>query len=346
MKIKMFFIPLLLIALLVCTGSVLGSGSKLGTAAGIQLTIPMGAQNIGIGGSNIANVSGTEAMYWNPAGLSRIARGEASFNYLSYFADMKISYFALGTSIGRLGVLGFTLQTLDIGGIDVTTIESPEGTGEVLNPNFITLNGTYSRQFTDRIHFGLNAKMLSERIGDMSASAIAFDFGLQYKSPVGVDFGVVMRNFGSRMKYDGTGIEFDSSVPWANPNATTRKTKLDMASQELPASITLGGAYLYKMNDWHQFNATTSYTSYSYGFDMVNAGFEYGLKKMLFARVGYNQPLYPSDYPEDAKEFQYGLSMGFGAHLSMSGKTIKFDYAYRDMDIFTGQHYFGVGVDW
>ena len=346
MRIKYFFTTLCIIALLVCAGSAFASGNKLGTAGGIQLTIPMGAQNVGIGGSNIANVSGVEAMYWNPAGLSRIAKGEASFNYLNYFADMKISYFALGADVGKLGVIGFTLQAMDIGGINVTTIENPEGTGEVINPNFITLNATYSKAFTDRIHFGLNAKLISEMVANMSASAVAFDFGLQYRAPFGLDFGVVMRNYGSRMKYDGTAIEFDSDIPWANPNATTRKTRLDMAGQELPASLSMGLAYLYKLGDWHQFNVCGSYTSNSYGLEVVNAGLEYGLKKMLFLRAGYNLPLYPENYPSGAKEYQYGLSLGFGAHVNITGKTVKFDYGFREMDLLTGQHFFGVGVDW
>jgi hypothetical protein len=346
MKMKYIITPLILIALLVCAGSVLASGSKLGTAGGIQLTIPMGAQNVGVGGSNIANVSGSEAMYWNPAGLAKIQQGEVSFNYLNYFADMKISHFALATNIGSLGVVGFTLQAMDIGDIGVTTIANPEGTGEVVTPNFLTMNGTFSKAFTDRINFGMNAKMIMEKVGDMSAKAFAFDFGLQYQSPIGVDFGVVMRNFGTRIKYDGTGIEFNSAIPWADPNATTRKTKLDMSGSELPASLSMGLAYLYKLNEVHTFNVSGSYTSNSYGLEILNAGLEYGIKNMFFVRAGYNAPIYPSTYPESAKEYQYGLSLGFGAHILFGGKTIKFDYGFRDMDQFSAQHFFGVGIGW
>jgi len=346
MKMKYIITPLIFIALLVCAGSVFASGTKLGTAGGIQLTIPMGAQNVGIGGSNIANVGGSEAMYWNPAGLSKIQQGEVSFNYLNYFADMKISHFALATNVGTLGVIGVTLQAMDIGDIGVTTIELPEGTGEVVTPNFLTLNGTFAKAFTDRINFGMNAKMIMEKVGDMSATAFAFDFGLQYQSPIGVDFGVVMRNFGTRVKYDGTGIEFNSPIPWADPNATTRVTKLDMAASELPASLSLGVAYLYKLNEVHAFNVSGSYTSNSYGFEILNAGVEYGLKNTFFVRAGYNAPMYPSTYPENAKEYQYGLSLGFGAHVLFAGKTIKFDYGFRDMDRFSSQHFFGVGLSW
>lgn len=346
MKIKNVIIPLLIIVLLAGAGSALASGKKLGTSAGVELTIPMGAQNIGIGGSNIANVGGTEAIYWNPAGLSRIKGGEASFNYLNYFADMSISYVALGTSMGKMGMIGVSLQSMNVGDINVTTIENPEGTGETVTPNFITLNGTFARAFTDRINFGMNAKMIYEKVGNMSASAIAFDFGLQYLSPWGVDFGVVMRNYGSKMKYEGTGVEFDTPVPWANPNATTRKTKLDMASAELPASLNMGLAYGYKLMDWNKVNVSASYVSNSYGLEMVNGGVEFCLKEMFFVRAGYNTPIYPDKYPETAKEYPYGLSFGFGAHILFNGKNINFDYGYRDMERFSAQNYFSIGVGW
>lgn len=216
------------------------SGRRAGTAGAAELLIPMGARNIGLGGADIAGVSGVESMYYNPAGLSGIGNTEFGVNFMGYFAGMNITYFTLGTKVGRSDALGFSLQALDIGDIPVTTIDNPEGTGETISPTFLTLNATYSRQFTDRIRFGVNGKLVSERVGEMSASALAADFGLQYRSPVGIDLGVTMRNYGTNLKFDGTDIEFDSSIPYANPNATTRKTKLDMASHELPVNLGLG----------------------------------------------------------------------------------------------------------
>ena len=345
MKIKYLIVILLLISLMVSVQEVSAGGKRVGSAAGIELIIPMGAQNVGIGGSNLANVGGLEAMYWNPAGLSQIQGVQAGFNYMTYFADMNVSYFAVATNVGRLGVIGFSLQAMDIGDIEVTTIESPEGTGEIFTPNFMTLNATYSRAFTDRINFGLNMKLVTEKIEDMSASAIAFDFGLQYRSPFGIDFGVVMRNYGTNMEFDGTSIEFDSDIPWADPNATTRKTVLDMASHELPASLGLGVAYHYDINELHGLNVSGLFSNNNFNLDQVNFGLEYNFKKMFFVRGGYNHAFYPEDYPEDAQEFQYGLHFGFGVHVPFGGRTVMVDYAFRDMDLFDANHYVGITFD-
>lgn len=343
MKIKQIILILFLISLL-GVGSGFASAPKLGTAGAVELLIPMGAQNVGMGGANIANIGGYEAIYWNPAGLSRTKNVEVGFNYMSYFADMNVSYLAMGAQVGALGALGFSMQSLSIGDIPVTTMTNPEGTGETLRPTFLTLNATYSRRFTDRIHFGLNAKLVTERIGDMQASAMAMDFGLQYSSPFGIDVGVVMRNYGSKLRFEGTSIEFDSDIPFANPGATTRKTKLDMASHDLPASLNMGAAYNYEINEMNGLRIAAQFSNNSYSLDSYKVGVEYNLDQMFFLRGGYNLTAYPDDYPEAAKEDQFGFTFGAGFHLLLNGRNLMFDYAYRDMDLFDANQYVSISL--
>jgi len=340
MKNKYFVIGLIML-LIVCSHSVFASAPKLGTAGATELLIPMGAKNAAMSGANVANVSGTDAIYWNPAGLANITTGEATFSQMSYFADMKVSYLAAGANAGKLGTFGVSAQILDIGDIPVTTRNMPEGTGEVLQPDYLTLSATYAKRFTDRILFGANTKIISEKIGTMSASAVGFDLGLQYLSQAGLAFGVTMKNIGSKIKFDGTSIEFDSDIPFANPSATTRKTKLDMASHDLPASMNLGLAYNYNISGLGKLNVCGVYNNYSYSYDEVSAGAEFALKDMLFARAGYVMPLYPSDWEYDETS-EFGLSLGFGINLKMAGTNLMFDYAFRPMATFDANQYFSM----
>lgn len=323
---------------------VYASAPKVGTSAAPELMIPMGARTVAMGGANVANVAGIEALYWNPAGLSAIGGNVASFSYVPYFADMNISYFGAGVRVGALGYLGLSLQLFSVGDIHVTTIEAPEGTGETLQPSFMTIGVTYARQFTDRIRFGANLKVIHENIGNMSATGTAFDFGLQYITPWKVAFGVTLRNLGGNMRYDGTGIEFNSSIPWADPGATSRTTRLDMATFELPTSMSMGLAYGYKINDMQSLNVTGLYSNNSFAVDNVGAGVEYALKDMVFLRGGYSLPLYPEDYPEDIKDdTQHGLAFGAGVHIPVGNSKVMIDYAYRDMKLFDANQYFSIG---
>jgi hypothetical protein len=321
------------------------SAPKVGTNGATELLIPMGAQNVALGGSNIANISGADAIYWNPAGLALTKGGEATFSYLDYFAGMKVSYLAGGAKLGRLGVLGVSLQVLNIGEIPVTTIEAPEGTGEIIEPNYLTIGGTYAKAFTDRISFGASTKIISEKIGTMSANAISFDLGLQYVSPWGIAFGVAMRNIGSKVKFNGTGIEFDSVIPYSKQAATTRKTRLDLASAQLPTSLSLGLAYLYELNDQLKFNLLSNYTNNSFTINQASAGVEAILMDMFIVRGGYMTTLYPDDYPATAKDDdQFGLSMGAGCHLKVGSNKLKIDYAYRPMKTFDANQYVTIGI--
>lgn len=342
MKNKYFVIGLMIL-LIVCSHSVFASAPKLGTAGATELLIPMGAKNVALSGSNIANISGTDAIYWNPAGMSNINAGEATFTQMNYFADMKVSYLAAGVAVGKLGAFGVSMQILNIGDIPVTTVDMPEGTGEILKPDYITLSATYAKRFTDRILFGTTAKIISEKLGTMSASAVGFDLGLQYISQMGLSFGVTMKNIGSKIKFDGTAIEFDSGIPFANPSATTRKTKLDMAAHELPASMNLGLAYTLKLAGLGKVNVCGTYNNYSYSYDEMSAGAEFSFRDMLFARAGYLIPFYPNDWEYD-KTSEYGMSLGFGLNLKMAGTNLMFDYAFRPMATFDANQYFSMTI--
>jgi len=345
MKIKYLLVGVMIMLLIVSAQDTFAGERKTGSSAASELLIPMGARSIGMGGANIANVSRTEAIYWNPAGLASLEGAEATFTYMTYFADMNVSYATIGYNVEDLGTVGLSLQALDIGGIEVTTINSPEGTGEILNPDFITLNLTFSRAMTDRILFGVNTKLVSEKIGNMSASAIAWDFGLQYRSDLNIDFGVTLKNLGSSMKFDGTGIEFDSPIPYSNPNATTRKTKADLATNELPTSLNIGLAYRYDINEQNRLNVTTAYSSNSFFSDQVIGGMEYSFDNFVFLRAGYEAPLYESNSPYETDDYQYGLTLGAGVNLDVGGNILHLDYAYRDMQLFDGNNYFTLGFE-
>ena len=154
-----------------------------------------------------------------------------------------------------------------------------------------------------------------------------------------------MRNLGTKMKFTGTGIEFDSEIPFANPNATTRKTALDMASHELPTALDIGLAYRYDINEQHGLNVTGIYSNNNYSLDLITGGLEYNFQNLIFIRGGYNAPLYPEDYPGD-KDFAYGLTFGGGVMLDVGGTDMFFDYAFRDMEWFGGQNFFSLGFAW
>ena len=113
MKKIFTFILILLIGSSIYAGDV----GRKGTTGAEELLIPVGARGIATGGAFLASLTGLESIYYNPAGLDLTPRTEAMFSYMTYVADINISYFAISTSLGDLGSIALSFKTFDFGQI-------------------------------------------------------------------------------------------------------------------------------------------------------------------------------------------------------------------------------------
>ena len=158
-----------------------GDPDRIGTAAGVQVQVPVGARDIALVGSNLAYTSGLDAIYWNPAGLARMENtAAAQFSYMSIFNDIGVNYLAAAYGDEDLGVFGISIKSFNFGDIPFTTVEDMDGSsGRTFSPTFTTLGFTYSRPLTEVVNVGLTLKLINENIDRASASAYAFDIGLQ-----------------------------------------------------------------------------------------------------------------------------------------------------------------------
>ena len=198
--------------LLICTlvANLFGGTIKSrGTSGATQLSVPVGAHGIALNGSNLATVSGVEALYFNPAGASSLDGSfETMFSNMSYIADIKVNYAGFVSRLGKSSTLGLSIKSFNFGDIMRTTSDNTEGTGETFSPNFMTISATWSKSLADRMRFGLNMKYVQEEILRTSASGVGFDMGIQYGfSDLPLKIGVVLSNLGTRMQYAGSDLE-------------------------------------------------------------------------------------------------------------------------------------------
>ena len=164
---------------LAVTSAWAGSDDRKGTSGATELLIPVGPRSSAMGGASSSDVKGIESLFWNPAGLAMLERTEAQFSHVSYFAGMDVNYRAVAMKAGGLGSLGLSAKVLSVGEIIVTTETAPDGTGEVIEPTFAVLTGSWGRQFTDKVNFGASVNYVTERVLSMSASGVALEFGVQ-----------------------------------------------------------------------------------------------------------------------------------------------------------------------
>jgi hypothetical protein len=309
---------------------------KAGLSAAPELTIPIGARYVATSGANIANVSGVDAITWNPAGLDAETGSNALFSYRSYIADINISYAALSTKLEGVGSLGLSLRSFNIGTINVTTETQPDGNGQVINPTFFTLGMTYSKQLSDRVSFGASINVVSEGFGGVSASGIAFDAGVQYRNLVGVEglaLGVAVRNIGTSMQYGGSGLWVQANDP--NSARGLTNYKLEAASFQMPSVIDLGVGYTKPLDEDNSLRISGAYENDNYGIDGYRVGGEYAFQNSIFIRAGY---LYSTDVSGTVSIFQ-NYTLGAGVNLEKyAGVGISMDYAYVPVKYFAANH--------
>lgn len=321
-----------------------GTTKRRGTAGAMELLIPVGSRGTALGGNFTAGISGIEAMYWNPAGMANTDKtAELLATRMNYIADINLNYVAVQGGFSGVGVFGLSLKTLDFGNIPVTTSYAPDGTGEVFSPTFVTLTVGYSRSMTDRILFGVNSKIVHEKIINVSASGIAFDFGVQYKTDIGLNIGVALRNLGTSMQFNGTNLEQRVYLPNYVDKPVARAEDLSIVSQtfEMPTVMDIGLAYTYKPMEGHQVIAMANFRNSQFYMDTYGAGLEYnfsmeGIKLSARGSATASQDVEANKFRFMDDEAIFGPAFGAGLYLRLAENLhLNVDYAYQVTKRFT-----------
>jgi hypothetical protein len=336
-------IKLSIVVLLVFSfAAVYASGEKRnGTAGAQELLIPVGAKGMAIAGTDIAGISGVEALFYNPAGLSGMEGSvEAAFSIMNYIADIDLVYGAVGINLGGIGALGLSVKTLNFGDIPVTTVERPEGTGTFFSPRFTVLGLSYSNFLTASIKVGVTFNLISEEIMSTSATGLGIDAGVQYERFALVDglkLGLILKNFGPQMSFEGPDL-----IRTAVDGQTLRGPQfytIDAASFELPSQLSLGMTYEQQASETFGWLVTTAYESNNFANDAWRFGGEVGWNQMFFLRAGY---AFVSQAADDKAENIFGPTLGAGLNLNAGSLELVFDYAYRFTEFFDDSQVFAL----
>ena len=322
-----------------------GTSKRSGTNAADELLIPVGARGTALGGANLSTVIGTEAIFYNPAGLGMMdGAAEVLFSHQQYLADIGVNYAALGARTG-IGNYGISLKSLSFGDIPVTTEDAPEGTGATFSPNFMTVGISFARSMTDRITAGVNLKLINESIMSTNANALAFDLGVQYRTGMGVNIGVAMKNIGSAIKYSGQNLEKLVGVPGSEPTAADRRMAIPAEKAELPSVFEIGLSYDYVPVEKVNMSFMGNFRNHNFQNDEVLAGAEFDYAKTVFLRGSYSYQLNSEEDVKGGLSYIYGPAFGFGLAYPLTATTnICFDYAYRMAEYFDANQLFTLTI--
>ena len=329
---------LLAFILLLAMDAFAGGGKRTGTGGASELLIPVGPRGIAMAGANLSTSTGIEALFWNPAGVALMQNNaDVIFSHMSYIADIGVDYGAIAANFEGFGVISFSIKTLSVGDILITTTSNPDGTGETFSPSFIVAGLSYSRQLTEAISIGLTTNFISERMADVSASGVAFDVGVMYKNLAdinGLSLGIVIKNLGPEMKYSGGGLFQQGQIE--NVNRPPTFYTIDAAAFELPSNFQLGLGYTPVLDEINSLQFSGIYQNNNFSGDEYKIGGEYGYDNTFFVRAGYQLA------PQVSDDYLYGFTAGVGIDYEVEGFGFKVDYAFREVEFFDANHIFAV----
>ncbi len=346
-----------------CTDLKAGNPGRAGQAGASELLIDPWAGTAGFADANSACVQGIEAQFLNVAGTATLNRTEiilASDDYLAG-SGIHISTAGLSQPIGESGAFGLSIMSMSLGNISITTFDNPDGGVGYFTPQILNIGASYARHFSDKIYGGLNLKVISERITNVSATGVAIDAGIQYVDGKykNIHFGISLKNVGPAMSYSGDGLAFQTTLPVTTTNSQEAAQQRSQA-YELPSLINIGAAYdFYLMKDTankkgnHRLTVAANFTSNSFTQDDEMLGLEYAYKTYFAVRAGYEYEngITGSLSTNPTNGGRLTVYTGFCAGASLQYPVGKkhtlfgISYAYRATNPYQGCNTIGIKMD-
>ncbi len=175
--------------------SPLFAGRETGAAF---LKIGAGARSVGMASAFTAVADDASALYWNPAGTSRMNRPQALAMHSDWLLDMTHDFaaFVRPTQRGAWGVGASYLGQGTFEGRD----ENRKATGDF---GASDLAGIVSFSQRNRLgSLGMNVKIIQQRIESETAQGLALDLGSGIRYPASsLSFGAAIQNLGPGMRF-------------------------------------------------------------------------------------------------------------------------------------------------
>ena len=264
----------------------------------------------------------------NPGLLGPEIGRVAALSYMRYFGSSNFAAARFASSAGERGAWAIGVRYLDYGSIDGYTQDgSYTGT---FKPQDISVEGTYSHDFTDRLRGGINAKLIYSNYEEYTAVALAADLGINYYNEESdLSLSAVVKNAGGQVKrfneeYDH--LPFDIQLGYMQ----------GLGGGPFSLAITAHHLTHWKLpfyNHSQNENASSGTEEAEYKFvptlfRHLTFGLQYAPSERFYAALGYNYKT-RGDMGTYQRSFLSGFSLGLGLNVSDFAIGVSFSQPHK-----------------
>lgn len=302
---------ILLTVILIALLAHLGHAAKY---AGDPYTLGVGARSLAMGGAVVAGPFDGSVGYWNPAGIGELSGRRVMAMHAETFGSLlNHDFIGYVDSRGHQGSLisGWSayIYYLGGGGIKITQLDQfnrPYVEREESHGDYM-LAGAVAGRVTDRLNWGLAARLLYRDIGTESGKGLSVDAGLLYHAHPKLNLGLVVTDITTGViRYSGdtfdSGSNYESIYPAVRPGLAYAHP-----IGEFVATATFAGDIRFEGLE----NAA-QYWGGAVSLD-THYGLEVAWRNMLFGRAGFDIGRFTA-----------------GAGVSLSRITVDFAYLHHD----------------
>lgn len=334
----------LIVCITACTFLSFGQGSVAPKYSNEFLAIGIGADALGLSNAVVAQTSGVNSGYWNPAGLVRTNKWlDIGLMHSEYFAGIaKYDYLGLAHQIDEKSAVGLSIIRFAVDDIPNTT-QLIDNEGRIDYDKITTFTAadyaflfSYARKTkVPGLSLGGNFKVIYRKVGDFAKSwGFGLDAGATYEKSDRLKFGAVLRDVTSTFNAwiftldDQTKEVFTltgNEIPRNGLELTLPRLILGTyykqplgkkgiyVSGELDLDMTTDG----KRNTILKTNVVS--------FD-PHIGIAFGFKELVTIRGGISNMQYIKNF-DDSKKLTIQPNIGIGLHI----KAVYLDYAFTDI---------------
>jgi hypothetical protein len=322
---------LTLLLLILVSTSLVFAGT--GTSGAQFMQIGAGVRALSMGSAFVGLAEGIDAVYWNPAGLASSQNMMVTFGHTDYFADMSFENLGLSFPMGD-GVIAISGIALLSGNIEETTVEDPDGTGNIFTANDYAFGVTYSMNMTEKFSLGVTGRVISQSLAELSALGWAMDIGAVYRVGLlnNLRIGFAIQNFGPDLRYTGDDLLFRTKV-YADEDAQAADARAEYLTEmyQMPLTFQVGIAIDVIDTENSKLVAVVDGINPNDQMETMGMGLEFSFQDSYFLRAGYTD------------KNEKGLSAGAGLKTNAGGGFgAGIDYGYEAHQYLGDLHRFAV----